>query len=445
MDVRLVDDDDEKVFVFEESLYIDFDYEFDVAKYFDFTQLETPEEIKEAELWFDLAQGHPPSPLLIDWAMEADDSVDSVTSSPRYGLHKAYSVDNDSGGSEVSSFMQGRKGSQMLKSKLKSTSQANFPVGSRLLQPTASLLAKKNQHVDVCSTRVSRRLQKLVNPFKSPGDIDATKRQKLEVGYLRKVAQLKHQTNFSHKSSKKAGTTDMNSTHAKQKVTVPKEPDLATAHRALRPRSKNTPQPGNAAKYNSSSFRAKSSNGKVQETQSSVQAKSKSKLSLPQFQDENVHGGRAVNINGMLDCKRTFSNKALEQEKSDQASSFTARPLNKKVLSSKGDIGLFRNCKRETTVPREFKLSDSKKLSQNPPTELFSKLSLNPEIQPSLLPEESPLQIKVLKKNVSLSNMKENKNTNAVTGKLMRCFGHGGRMITDIGQHLTTSRSFTIH
>lgn len=198
---------------------------------------------------------------------------------------------------------------------------------------------------------------------------------------------------------------------------------MATAHRALRPRSKNTPQPGNAAKYNSSSFRAKSSNGKVQETQSSVQAKSKSKLSLPQFQDENVHGGRAVNSNGMLDCKRTFSNKALEQEKSDQASSFTARPLNKK----------------------EFKLSDSKKLSQNPPTELFSKLSLNPEIQPSLLPEESPLQIKVLKKNVSLSNMKENKNTNAVTGKLMRCFGHGGRMITDIGQHLTTSRSFTIH
>lgn len=161
MDVRLVDDDDEKVFVFEESLYIDFDYEFDVAKYFDFTQLETPEEIKEAELWFDLAQGHPPSPLLIDWAMEADDSVDSVTSSPRYGLHKAYSVDNDSGGSEVSSFMQGRKGSQMLKSKLKSTSQANFPVGSRLLQPTASLLAKKNQHVDVCSTRVSRRLLSL--------------------------------------------------------------------------------------------------------------------------------------------------------------------------------------------------------------------------------------------------------------------------------------------
>lgn len=30
---------------------------------------------------------------------------------------------------------------------------------------------------------------------------------------------------------------------------------------------------------------------------------------------------------------------------------FKARPLNKKVLSSKGDMGVFKNSKRETTVP----------------------------------------------------------------------------------------------
>lgn len=30
---------------------------------------------------------------------------------------------------------------------------------------------------------------------------------------------------------------------------------------------------------------------------------------------------------------------------------FKARPLNKKVLSSKGDMGIFKNSKRETTVP----------------------------------------------------------------------------------------------
>lgn len=45
----------------ENEFEIDFDFEFDVAKFYDLTQVETYDEIIEAELWFELAQGHDPS------------------------------------------------------------------------------------------------------------------------------------------------------------------------------------------------------------------------------------------------------------------------------------------------------------------------------------------------------------------------------------------------
>jgi len=48
-------------FEFEDSVEIDLDFEFDVAKFFDFTRSETPEEIEVSEAWFECAKGHPPS------------------------------------------------------------------------------------------------------------------------------------------------------------------------------------------------------------------------------------------------------------------------------------------------------------------------------------------------------------------------------------------------
>lgn len=64
MDVKMEEVED-KICVFEDSLEIDFDYEFDVAKFYDFTKIETPEEIVEYELWFELSGGHPPSRKII--------------------------------------------------------------------------------------------------------------------------------------------------------------------------------------------------------------------------------------------------------------------------------------------------------------------------------------------------------------------------------------------
>lgn len=48
----------EHVFVAHE---IDLDYEFDAARFFDFTRPETPAEARQAELWFQNAPSYPPS------------------------------------------------------------------------------------------------------------------------------------------------------------------------------------------------------------------------------------------------------------------------------------------------------------------------------------------------------------------------------------------------
>lgn len=41
--------------------YIDFGYEYDASRYFDFTREETAAEARVAELWFETAQSYPPS------------------------------------------------------------------------------------------------------------------------------------------------------------------------------------------------------------------------------------------------------------------------------------------------------------------------------------------------------------------------------------------------
>ena len=43
------------------AVEIDLDYEFDAARYFDFTRDESPAEARQAELWFESAKSYPPS------------------------------------------------------------------------------------------------------------------------------------------------------------------------------------------------------------------------------------------------------------------------------------------------------------------------------------------------------------------------------------------------
>lgn len=44
-----------------EAYEIDLEYEFEAARFFDFTREETPAEAREAEIWFESAKSYPPS------------------------------------------------------------------------------------------------------------------------------------------------------------------------------------------------------------------------------------------------------------------------------------------------------------------------------------------------------------------------------------------------
>ncbi|XP_023768846.2 protein TPX2 isoform X1 [Lactuca sativa] len=68
----------------------------------------------------------------------------------------------------------------------------------------------------------------------------------------------------------------------------------------------------------------------------------------------------------------------LEQEELEKAPKFKARPLNKKIFESKGELGLFCNKKRQVTIPQEFHFAIDERIPPPIPnvSELFDKLSL---------------------------------------------------------------------
>ncbi|GER43174.1 targeting protein for XKLP2, partial [Striga asiatica] len=77
---------------------------------------------------------------------------------------------------------------------------------------------------------------------------------------------------------------------------------------------------------------------------------------------------------------RIKSSEEREKEKLENIPLFKARPLNKKIFESKGEMGMFSHMKKQVTVPEEFHFAIDKRIP--PPTsvvELIDKLSINSE------------------------------------------------------------------
>ncbi|GMP96063.1 hypothetical protein CsSME_00044871 [Camellia sinensis var. sinensis] len=168
----------------------------------------------------------------------------------------------------------------------KSVVKPSFPRTSTLMKPTASQLAKQNQPRQVGGSRVLKLLvENNERSSNNPLGIEcqAAKRQKLEGGHLRKVAETKHQSNLVHKAPKRDGPTDGNLAHAKLRLTIPRQPDLETAHRAQRMRPKSTTEPERAAST-IRKFKALPLNRKIFEAPSSLLPK-RSTPRLPEFQE----------------------------------------------------------------------------------------------------------------------------------------------------------------
>ncbi|XP_050141585.1 protein TPX2-like isoform X2 [Malus sylvestris] len=433
----------EEVFMAQEA---DVDYEFDAARYFDFTREETPAEARRAELWFESAKSYPPSPVVTRLMLGPEILLENVNTSPKCDVENANDGDCDIGvGTEscvmdVNSRDEGMNrgtfgnlqkvlnqpngagtgltfNSHLTGDKLKGQSNASvkpsFPRSSTLMKPTASQLAKQNLKPQNGGSRFQMlHVQNNEKSLCSSSGVEsqAPKRQKLDGGHLRKVTDAKQQTNFVHKVPKKDETFDKTTAHPKLRLTIPREPDFETAHRAHRIRPNN----GSMLEQVTSThrkFKARPLNRKIFEAPS-LPLPTRSTPKLPEFQEFHLKTmERAMQNASAVSSSSHYLNdhdKGLEkpsistvaenrkgesrrpntvecpkQDGNAGMQTFKARPLNKKIFSSKGNIGVFWNSKRETTVPMEFNFQTDRRVQQFPPTELFSKLSLTTELQPN--------------------------------------------------------------
>lgn len=463
---------------------VDLDYEFDAAMYFDFTRPESPAEARQAELWFESAVEYPPSPFVVklvdtqmgnvnvspkskdlEGIMDTDDGASrdfctlDVNSKECEGIDTSILTKLQSGylqkilnqPLELTTGMtfSHHTSTDEPKSKAKSAVKAVFPRSSTLLKPTASQLAKQNHPHQVAHSRFKMQVQNFERSLPTSGvESQASKRQKLEGGHLRKVTDTNQQTNLVHKPSKKDETVEKNSVHGRLRLTIPREPELETAQRAQRIRPKNSTELEHV-KSTARRFKARPLNRKILEAPS-LSLPKKSTPKLPDFQEFHLKtsaramqhtstpssllncndsgkgldnpGTSLVVGNGNKDYRRPSTMDASKQDGCDAVHNFKALPLNKKIFSSKGDIGVFRNSKRETTVPVEFNFHTEKRIQNNPPTELFSKLSLTSELQPSngsrfKLPQPFSLPTKGSKENRSNSSQREHETLHPVRGK----------------------------
>ncbi|XVF53989.1 hypothetical protein PTKIN_Ptkin05aG0145200 [Pterospermum kingtungense] len=438
----------------EEEKCYDINYEFDAPQCYDFNRPETVWEAEEAELWFESAGSYPPSPFVIklNWRYDINGN----------GECGNVSIDSDEYDREASSCCK----EDCMRAKTNSRVKSSPSRSSTLMKPTASYLAKQNHSRAILSNQFQRRLQKSLNRLddkstksSSITEGNATKRQKLEAGYLCKVAHLKHQALFVHKKPKMLLSHDSNSGHAKPKVTIPREPELQTARRAQRRRSKVKAESDENIKSNLRVFKALPLNKKILEAPSLPFPK-KSLPQLPEFQLFHLRTSERARqhayTNGMKVPNyvstsrnentglRSFKSvDALKEEKYEAVNKFKACSLNKKGSSSKGENGIIQSM-NETTARMEFKVLADRRFSDELPIELFNKLSLSSEVHSSEKSREDMALSEGFKENApgplvlqcQIMNMaKENSQRNG--GMNYQCRSN---RTTEIGQQLNIKR-----
>ncbi|KAG8386856.1 hypothetical protein BUALT_Bualt03G0192500 [Buddleja alternifolia] len=91
---------------------------------------------------------------------------------------------------------------------------------------------------------------------------------------------------------------------------------------------------------------------------------------------------------------RIKSSEEIEKEQLENVPQFKARPLNRKIFESKGEMGMFSNMKKQVTIPEEFHFAIDKRIPPPPPpsavVDLFDKLSISSEsLQEKPLPRNT--------------------------------------------------------
>ncbi|XP_078448000.1 protein TPX2-like [Wolffia australiana] len=398
---------------------VDFEYEFEASKYFDFCRPESLLEARAAELWFETKGGYPPSPFIskIDLGLvnlAEDQHIPPDCNNVVNTSDASFSEDGfclelhtveESEGDGVLEFESSKI--SKYSSKFNAKTPAKLPVAGRstLMKPTASHLAKSNVPKNIKSTKQNLARSKNSSTQNSDsscldecdGTNQATKRQKLDGGHSRKVHDLKQPMHLVHKNSQKKEQNEGNPGIRRPKITIPKEPDLGTARRALRSRPSKSKEESQAP--TSTIFKARPLNRKILEAPT-LPLHQRSTPGLPQFQEFHlktseraIHHASSIQIkNGAIWPQphasahdRLQPNPSVSHMKylgdnlrrgqcKTELFNVEARLLSEKVLS---------RSKKEKTKPLEFNSGTEKQWYQALPIDFSDKLSLISDDHPS--------------------------------------------------------------
>ncbi|XP_071728965.1 uncharacterized protein [Rutidosis leptorrhynchoides] len=247
-------------------VYVDFEYEFDACHFFDFCVDETDYDVLKSERWFLYDHGYNSAPYKMKINLtnlfigtpakdDASSSMELKVISPSIVTPTNFDIpplqeNNIQVTASSLSVREYLDDIQRLRAAFKESAANESVTTNRspkpcaaFMKPTVSHLAKQinaeDTHAGSCG-----RSPRLQTPTRSV--TEDPKRQKLEIGFLRKVSQLNHQASYSHKTTIKSGS----------KTTIPKEPKLLTEERArmrsFRSKSK--------AETNTNIFKAQPSN-----------------------------------------------------------------------------------------------------------------------------------------------------------------------------------------
>ncbi|CAG7867621.1 unnamed protein product, partial [Brassica rapa] len=199
---------------------------------------------------------------------------------------------------------------------------------------------------------------------------------------------------------------------AKLTLTRPKEPEFVTSQRARPLRVKSSAELEEEMLAKIPKFKARPVNKKILAAPA-LPAPQRSTPHLPEFQEFHLETTARANqhaetssvastqvskqhndwkphltapkppvLQTMLRARPTKAKTTaeLEQEELEKAPKFKAKPLNKKIFESKGEMGIFCNTKKHITIPQEFHFATDERISKpNSVFDAFDKLSLTSE------------------------------------------------------------------
>ncbi|VVB17678.1 unnamed protein product [Arabis nemorensis] len=213
-------------FSFEE---FDIDFEFDAPRFYDFSRPELDSETEEIEIWFQSSGNYPSSPFSpkFNWKFEPFEEITSTSSESKpVEISNPVVIESSDSGlnhriDKCNGFIYyNQKVKDVPKTKPKSKTK---PCSSTLTRPTASLLARQNKPLqDNYSVQLLTRCQRSLGKI---GD------------NLSPILVSKLQNKDTKRQKQEAMVAQVN-TNGRSKLTVPKEPNLRTAERSERHRSK---------------------------------------------------------------------------------------------------------------------------------------------------------------------------------------------------------------